>query len=125
MNIPSEEQAADILRDSLERTSPVRQKLDAQCRAINERTAHTPGPWTHRAGNNTTNDYVKGPDGELIAMVYAPYPSANARLIAAIPDLLEALQSILHHSHWGRVKDGNELEDIYQLAAAALAKVSA
>lgn len=49
---------------------------------------------------------------------------ANARLIAAAPDLLETLQSILHHAHWGRIKDGNELEDIYQLAAAALAKAT-
>lgn len=48
-----------------------------------------------------------------------------ADLEASRNDLAEALQSILHHAHWGRVKDGNELEDIYQLAAAALAKVSA
>lgn len=63
----------------------------------NARNNQTPAPWTHRAGNNTTNDYVKGPDGELIAMVYAPYPSANARLISAAPDLLQAARNTVSY----------------------------
>jgi hypothetical protein len=59
------------------------------------RSAVTPAPWTHRPGSHTSNDYVKGPDGELIAMVYAPYPSANARLIAAAPEVAEAAAEFL------------------------------
>ena len=44
MSKVSEEQAADILRKAMERTSPIRQKLDAHCRAIDERIERATNP---------------------------------------------------------------------------------
>lgn len=51
---------------------------------------HTPGPWI------TGGFYIRGPQKELLArMRGAPSPEreANARLIAAAPDLLAALKT--------------------------------
>lgn len=45
MSKVSEEQAEAILRDALERSSPVRQQLDAKCRAINERIERAKDPY--------------------------------------------------------------------------------
>lgn len=90
-------------------------------------SAHTPGPWTITDGDTkiTAVHPLRKHAYEIVTVHYAfehDQFRANARLIAAAPELVEALQSILHHAHWGRVKDGNELEDIYQLAAAALSE---
>jgi len=54
-------------------------------------TQHTPGPWTE-----TRAHYIDAPNGTRIAEVYnwAPGYSQNARLIAAAPELLEALAEI-------------------------------
>jgi hypothetical protein len=59
---------------------------------------HTPGPW--QAVTNDTGAFAIESDGDLTAVICqrADWPSrkdeslANARLIAAAPDLLEALQ---------------------------------
>ena len=62
-------------------------------------TKHTPGPWTHIPGGFT----IKAPSDhhsfQLIASLSTGMKTrseveANARLIAAAPDLLEALQTI-------------------------------
>lgn len=54
----------------------------------------TPGPW--KIGKYPDNDVVFGPDGHGVAWIEDTTASgeeeANARLIAAAPELLEALQ---------------------------------
>ena len=72
---------------------------------------HTPGPWTlHLRKDGGNWDYqvrtVKphNPAGGLgchVATVnkYLDDPSANARLIAAAPDLLEACEDLLKQEH--------------------------
>lgn len=65
---------------------------------------HTPGPWTHTG--REFND-VYDSDGQLIAVALhlrvgkpersVAQTAANARLIAAAPDLLEALRGALEH----------------------------
>ena len=70
---------------------------------MSDKTKHTPGPWrTKREGFSTV--YVEARiDGGLIQEVAACGPTeagleqqeANARLIAAAPDLLEALQEMV------------------------------
>ena len=66
-------------------------------------TAHTPGPWF--AGAST---FYPGLDGPMTMRVYTDHPptefevtgdniTANARLIAAAPDLLEALVAMRDH----------------------------
>ena len=57
-------------------------------------TQHTPGPWAQN-GN-----LIEGPDGETVAYVTAyntmtPRQKANARLIAAAPELLAALENVM------------------------------
>jgi hypothetical protein len=65
---------------------------------------HTPGPWTAllHTGNGVTvgrdDDWtITGADGQSVCWEGGPndHADANARLIAAAPDLLAALSSIL------------------------------
>lgn len=61
---------------------------------------HTPGPW--RIGTPPPNgEQTIGHKGLMVAVVTtgAGCPTmANARLISAAPDLLEALRAILEHT---------------------------
>lgn len=64
---------------------------------------HTPGPWGCRDTSYHAHDYrLTKPNGEPLP-VNAPYNDhseqrANARLIAAAPDLLEALEYLLEQT---------------------------
>jgi len=60
---------------------------------------HTPGPWAAVA---RTNAYIEieapnqpGYATKKVAMISMPNHEANARLIAAAPDLLEALKGFM------------------------------
>jgi len=102
---------------------------------------HTPGPW-----NMVDEDkriaigvgLVEGPNGYDVAEVYnddcpREVGEANARLIAAAPDLLEALQEVCRpygmldivvseHMHGSR---GDDMLAVAKKVRAALAKVTA
>jgi len=96
---------------------------------------HTPGPWTNQVVNTVSGVCFKvGPfpwkEGELNhACIYADYPNksgyeqcaANARLIAAAPDLLEALQAML--THMGMDED-DWIKPTFNQARAAIAKAT-
>jgi hypothetical protein len=95
-------------------------------------TKHTQGPW-HITGNKTKYIEARIRDGWLqeVASVgptesdngYGPQQEANARLIAAAPELLEALQEILAidgHSSLTR-EDSDKLD---AKARAAIAKAT-
>ena len=62
-----------------------------------EQTKHTPGPWIY---SEVKGDHVvHGPEGDCITWcngVRAPN-AANARLIAAAPDLLAALRTMVDY----------------------------
>jgi hypothetical protein len=65
-------------------------------------TQHTPGPW--QFGTSSEGSFYKrniaGADGYHVALTSSRDDSevdANARLIAAAPELLEALQTMLKH----------------------------
>lgn len=63
---------------------------------------HTPGPWTHKIAGKNNWIYA---DKRVVAFIggddtlFTQYPGtahpANARLIAAAPEMLEALQKLL------------------------------
>ena len=61
-------------------------------------TNHTLGPW--RIGDKYQTDIYAARAGHAIARTVNPQHEgeceANARLIASAPDLLEALQAVLH-----------------------------
>ena len=87
---------------------------------------HTPGPW-HSVGHNIEDD-----NGKVVATTEAPngdeFPRAgtNRRLIAAAPELLEALKEIAEGK--GRFSQdplthaSNTIEDMIEIAHNAIAK---
>lgn len=58
---------------------------------------HTPGPWTYK--KDRPNREIVGPKNELIALIprwiHSQDHEANAILLAAAPDLLEALYNLV------------------------------
>lgn len=65
-------------------------------------TKHTPGPWTigrNQAGHNAIWAMNALPIAQIHYVVGDG--DANARLIAAAPELLEALNYVLEQSKWG------------------------
>lgn len=52
---------------------------------------HTPGPWTGRIGIGNTVDLMGDTPPKSIGTVHGRNRDADARLIAAAPDLLDAL----------------------------------
>lgn len=84
---------------------------------------HTPGPWLPSESN-----IVADKEANEVAEVYGDnheQEQANAKLIAAAPELFECLESkLLHIEEWIDFM-GNEPEDLERLAKAkaALEKV--
>ena len=93
-------------------------------------TKHTPGPWGHYQRDGSAHlRFISGPSPRAIAIATiesipekyqdAESIEANAHLIAAAPDMLEALESIL---------DGVDCQPGYirergiEIARAAIAK---
>ncbi len=66
-------------------------------------TQHTPGPWSYLSGTSTCEKII-GADGIVVADPWwsrsVEEVDANARLIAASPELLEVLQVIAADSRW-------------------------
>jgi hypothetical protein len=67
-------------------------------------TTHTPGPWSTRPiHGNPQSFYLAAPSGELMAEIWATTHLrddvlyANAKLIAAAPELLAALQHLMRY----------------------------
>jgi hypothetical protein len=56
---------------------------------------HTPGPWTVRIGQDALVTCPDGRSFDIGDAIYHPDNIANARLIAAAPDLLAALKDVL------------------------------
>lgn len=56
---------------------------------------HTPGPWRQR--DDPADWLIEGADGALLAKAYTNVMAAgaNAQLIAAAPELAEALETLL------------------------------
>jgi len=59
---------------------------------------HTPGPWEYQEQSDAYTHIVRGPDNLFICQLAQTTSSeieANARLIAAAPELLEALNGYM------------------------------
>lgn len=69
---------------------------------------HTPGPWMAEEGIEGQGlRWVTGKNGEQVAQVYSDYKNpleANARLIAAAPDLLATLQKVVDYHKYVQEK---------------------
>jgi hypothetical protein len=60
-------------------------------------SGHTPGPWSIRPDSGVE---IFGPDGQWIMTIYRTREEllANARLIAAAPELLDELRGWYHYA---------------------------
>lgn len=94
-------------------------------------TKHTKGPWEW--GGNYRGLYGAGPSPENIVLEWQPYEGmwltyestreANARLIAAAPDLYEALRNLLSEIYSDPTEPVAPSLRAGEAARAALAKV--
>lgn len=90
-----------------------------------EQTAasHTPGPWSYRGRDgNGARPVVSSESANMIVatLSYGPEGEANARLIAAAPDLLAELAALVHDIEVGITVTDGMLAD----ARAAIAKAT-
>lgn len=103
------------------------------------RPAHTPGPWAVDSGEALN---VRAPHGGIVAQLHhlkgrhgmgGRLPGgeavANARLIAAAPELLEALKEVTHCLAWhakyhGTGMDGKAVAEARSVIAKATGSAS-
>ena len=86
--------------------------------------SHTPGPWKYEIKKEGLKKWgiqlhlVQTPNGETLAELYTGHAemenkwdelASNARLIAAAPELLEALEDIVHDADDNRYFDEHGL----------------
>lgn len=79
---------------------------------------HTPGPWRAEPGDYPDDNYVTSDGGTIVDHV----SDADARLIAAAPDLLDALMAVVKADVFPRPSLSSPLWDALDLAHAAVAK---
>jgi hypothetical protein len=90
-------------------------------------TKHTPGPWQAKAGLSRWNVTTTGqPRTFNIAAINTDRPeqAANARLIAAAPELLEALEACAEYGAITWEHDPESEPTCYQQARAVIAKAT-
>ena len=89
-------------------------------------TSHTPGPWFVPAPTYRTL-YVEARIGNMMLQEVAScgptadpaQQAANARLIAAAPELLEALADCVAHMHWTQPQGETALKKAKAVIAKA------
>lgn len=91
-------------------------------------SSHTPGPWeiaSHPADSRPEEIVKRFPvDGntglicELTHSLYREHQLANAKLIAAAPELLEACKAMKHYGIKGKMPDGRWAMDLVEAAIA-------
>jgi hypothetical protein len=80
---------------------------------------HTKGPWDVASTGNHQGLVVAENTGENIAVTYC---KSNARLIAASPEMLEALESVLASVPFSSYRGDGELEECEQRVRTVIAK---
>jgi hypothetical protein len=97
-------------------------------------TKHTPGPWT--IVSTVAHPFAVVADGKQVAVaqsaqatIQAPERAANARLIAAAPELLEANIKAIEVLTWAEaaglpVQEHIQLREHLQQVRAAIAKAT-
>jgi len=89
-------------------------------------TKHTPGPWVFIEDVGRVSRGTPKREGDVICFIARgglPESIANGRLIAAAPDLLQALEHIVAVSNWATTIQSEEQYDaMIADAEAALVK---
>lgn len=94
-------------------------------------TKHTPGPWRYGLAQNYQGFFVAPGNATLTLAAVHNYPAhteANAKLIAAAPDLLEALKKISNWLACSQIASPEDMAqsfgDMEDLADSAIAKAT-
>lgn len=85
------------------------------------KVAHTPGEWKFVQARQKTYATMTAA-GKLLAIFRKPVSDEDGRLIAAAPDLLEALNAVLDYSGARSGYDAMRYGDAIERAEAAIAK---
>lgn len=99
---------------------------------------HTPGPWNlknptakYAAYNNLWFCIIESEDRRIIQKIYGrskEEAEANAKLIAAAPDLLNNLESlilsIMAHPDYASGEEGDEWHDLIEIAEETIKKAT-
>ena len=80
---------------------------------------HTPGPWIKERNLITDQD---GQDIATVTYRQSGYVQANTRLIAAAPDLIEALKALHKHFITESMHIGEAEEALERISMAAITK---
>jgi hypothetical protein len=85
-------------------------------------STHTPGPWRIQRTESRPEELYSvvqenNPHAKVVLLVYLPATKANASLIAAAPELLEACKKAIGYA--------DESGTLYGILQAAIAKVKA
>ena len=83
------------------------------------KTVRTPGPWSLLPARTLIN--VKGPEGEQVTQI-PKEEEANARLIAAAPDLIGLAKHIRNYCDIHGSAEDPELQELSEAARAAIDK---
>jgi hypothetical protein len=93
------------------------------------KTKHTPGPWQWYRYGKSKNSPVKVETAEKVVaeIIWCGHGNhatriANARLIAAAPDLLEALRAVLRDCNLRELGHGGRMDQAIAASRAAIAK---
>ena len=91
---------------------------------------HTKGPWTYRLSTGRQQKYYVASGNDCVVSVHGEITPQDARLIAAAPDLLAALQScqedyrdLLRNSPSN--EEADEIDAMLVMIDAAIAKATA
>ena len=112
------------IRADLDRAAALAASKASQAQAKRENATHTPGPWVvhptaHHPAVRSVGTSDTGPRRicTVGSMNGNPVDKKNARLIAAAPELLAALQFVMAAS-------GEQLSTAFEQAQAAIAKAT-
>lgn len=93
---------------------------------MTQQAKFTPGPWEFIVGHASDDaTVIMSERDEYIGLagLNNERAAANARLIAAAPDLLESLQAACRDADYG-LEDGDSFPPWYETARAAIAKAT-
>lgn len=92
----------------------------AEAEAQAKEGAHRQGPWHVSEHTDGRDALVYDADGFEVARVCYPNRDADARLIAAAPELLKAASAALHYMRLHKYADQAWADDLAAAIAAAL-----
>ena len=93
-------------------------------------TKHTPGPWEAFASHAGLYVIDSAEQGAICKIEWCLEDEANARLIAAAPELLQAIKDLFRecamvHKSWGDGDNTKEADAAIKRAKDAIAKATA